>query len=70
MLPTTHDIGRAFLTSWLFPFEFASVLLLVAMIGAAMLTREPRPDDMPDGMPNDAPNDKPYDVPNDKKVEG
>lgn len=41
MAPTTRDIGRAFLTDWLFPFEFASVLLLVAMIGAAMLTREP-----------------------------
>jgi NADH-quinone oxidoreductase subunit J len=43
--PTTKDLGRMFLTDWLFPFEFTSVLLLVAMIGAAMLTREPRPDD-------------------------
>ena len=41
-LPTTKDLGRAFLTDWLFPFEFASILLLVAMIGAAMLTREAR----------------------------
>lgn len=44
MVPTTARLGRAFLTDWLFPFEFASVLLLVAMIGAAMLTREPRDD--------------------------
>lgn len=43
-LPTTARLGRAFLTDWLYPFEFASVLLLVAMIGAAMLTREPRDD--------------------------
>ena len=43
--PTTKDLGRMFLTDWLFPFEFASVLLLVAMIGAAMLTREPKADD-------------------------
>lgn len=44
MVPTTASLGRAFLTDWLYPFEFASVLLLVAMIGAAMLTREPRDD--------------------------
>jgi NADH-quinone oxidoreductase subunit J len=42
--PTTKDLGRMFLTDWLFPFEFASVLLLVAMFGAAMLTREPKRD--------------------------
>lgn len=45
MVPTTRALGRAFLTDWLYPFEFASVLLLVAMIGAAMLTRESRPDE-------------------------
>jgi NADH-quinone oxidoreductase subunit J len=39
-VPTTRALGRAFLTDWLFPFEFASVLLLVAMMGAAILTRE------------------------------
>lgn len=38
--PTTREIGRSFLTDFLYPFEFASVLLLVAMLGAAMLTRE------------------------------
>jgi NADH-quinone oxidoreductase subunit J len=38
--PTTHAFGVSFLTDYLFPFEFASVLLLVALIGAAMFTRE------------------------------
>lgn len=41
-LPTTKALGRAFLTDWLFPFEFTSILLLVAMIGAAMIIREPK----------------------------
>lgn len=40
--PTVRALGRAFLTDYLFPFEFASVLLLLAMMGAAMLTRERR----------------------------
>ena len=43
--PTTKDIGKSFLTDFLYPFEFASVLLLMAMIGAAMLTRERRGED-------------------------
>lgn len=38
--PSVRILGRAFLTDYLFPFEFASVLLLLAMMGAAMLTRE------------------------------
>ncbi len=38
--PTTHAFGVSFLTDYLFPFEFASVLLLVALIGAAMFTRD------------------------------
>jgi len=42
MLPTTAQIGRGFLTRYLFPFEFASILLLVAMMGAAMIVREPK----------------------------
>ena len=45
--PTTRLVGKAFLTDFLYPFEFASVLLLVAMIGAAMITRERREDDSP-----------------------
>jgi NADH-quinone oxidoreductase subunit J len=43
--PSTRVFGRSFLTTFLFPFEFASVLLLVAMMGAAMLTRERREED-------------------------
>jgi NADH-quinone oxidoreductase subunit J len=37
--PTTNQIGTAFLTDYLLPFEIASILLLVALIGAAMLVR-------------------------------
>jgi NADH:ubiquinone oxidoreductase subunit 6 (subunit J) len=36
---TTAGIGRMLLTDYLFPFEFASVLLLVALVGAARLAR-------------------------------
>lgn len=37
---TTARLGLAFLTDYVFPFEFASLVLLVAMIGAAILIRE------------------------------
>lgn len=37
--PTTASIGRLFLTDYVLPFELASVLLLVALMGAAMLVR-------------------------------
>lgn len=37
--PTTNAIGRALLTDYLLPFEIASILLLVALIGAAMIVR-------------------------------
>jgi NADH-quinone oxidoreductase subunit J len=43
-VPTTREFGRAFLSSHLFPFEFASLLLLVAMMGAALLSREKKED--------------------------
>ena len=43
-VPTTRELGRAFLTSHLFPFEFVSLLLLVAMMGAALLSREKKED--------------------------
>jgi NADH:ubiquinone oxidoreductase subunit 6 (subunit J) len=36
---TTEGIGRMLLTDYLFPFEFASLLLLVALVGAARLAR-------------------------------
>ncbi|MFN7971603.1 MAG: NADH-quinone oxidoreductase subunit J [Acidobacteriota bacterium] len=38
-LPTTHAIGNAFLGEQLLPFEASSVLLLVALVGAATLVR-------------------------------
>jgi NADH-quinone oxidoreductase subunit J len=39
---TPADIGRLFLTKYLFPFEAASLLLLVAAIGAVVLARRRR----------------------------
>jgi len=36
---TSADIGRLFMGSYLLPFEAASVLLLVALMGAAMIVR-------------------------------
>jgi NADH-quinone oxidoreductase subunit J len=41
-LPTTADIGELLMTRYLLPFEIASVLLLAALIGAAMLSRPAR----------------------------
>jgi NADH-quinone oxidoreductase subunit J len=37
--PTTEQLGRAFLGDYLLPFEAASILLLVALMGAAMIVR-------------------------------
>ena len=37
--PPVKDVGNALLTTYLVPFEVASVLLLVVMIGAAYLAR-------------------------------
>ena len=37
--PTTEGIGRLFLGQYLLAFEAASVLLLIALIGAAMIVR-------------------------------
>ena len=36
---TPKEIGRLFLTTYLFPFEIASLLLMVAAIGAVVLAR-------------------------------
>jgi NADH-quinone oxidoreductase subunit J len=36
---TTADIGRQFLGEYLLPFEAASILLLVALMGAALIVR-------------------------------
>jgi NADH-quinone oxidoreductase subunit J len=38
-LPTINDLGQALIGDYLFPFELASVLLLVVMIGAAFVAR-------------------------------
>jgi NADH:ubiquinone oxidoreductase subunit 6 (subunit J) len=39
---TPRDIGQLFLTKYLFPFEIASLLLMVAAIGAVVLARRRR----------------------------
>ena len=39
---TPQQIGREFLTTYLFPFEIASILLLVAAVGAIVLARRRR----------------------------
>lgn len=37
--PTTAEIGGLFLKDYILPFEVASVFLLIALIGAAMIVR-------------------------------
>jgi NADH:ubiquinone oxidoreductase subunit 6 (subunit J) len=37
---TVYGIGDAFLTTYILPFEIASVLLLVALIGAVVVSRK------------------------------
>ena len=37
---TAEAIGQALYSVWLFPFEAVSILLLVAMIGAVVMTRQ------------------------------
>jgi NADH-quinone oxidoreductase subunit J len=37
--PTTAEIGRLFMREYILPFEVASVFLLIALIGAAMIVR-------------------------------
>jgi NADH-quinone oxidoreductase subunit J len=37
--PTTKQIGQLFMGQYLLPFEAASILLLVALLGAAMIVR-------------------------------
>jgi NADH-quinone oxidoreductase subunit J len=38
---TVRDLGNALLTTWVLPFQAASVLLTAALIGAIMLARSP-----------------------------
>ena len=40
--PTTRELGELFMKDYILPFEVASVFLLVALIGAAMLVRRRR----------------------------
>jgi len=43
--PTTGIIGTSLMTKYLLPFELASIVLLVAMVGAILLAKEDKPDD-------------------------
>lgn len=38
------DLGQALLSTWVLPFEMASVLLTAALVGAIMLSRNPEDD--------------------------
>lgn len=38
--PTTAEIGKLFMREYILPFEVASVFLLIALIGAAMIVRK------------------------------
>ncbi len=40
LAPTTREIGDAFLTGWLLPFEIASLVLLATLIGAVIIARK------------------------------
>ncbi len=40
VLSTTKDIGDAFLTTWLLPFEVASLVLLATLVGAIVIARK------------------------------
>jgi NADH-quinone oxidoreductase subunit J len=39
-VPTTYEIGDAFLTDYILPFELASLVLLAALVGAVVLSRK------------------------------
>ena len=39
---TTTEIGTHLMTTYIFPFEYVSIVLLAAMVGAAILIREHR----------------------------
>ena len=42
VMGSAEAIGLALYSVWLFPFEAVSILLLVAMIGAVVMTRDDR----------------------------
>jgi NADH-quinone oxidoreductase subunit J len=37
---TTERIGNGFLTTWLLPFEVASLVLLATLVGAVVIARK------------------------------
>jgi NADH-quinone oxidoreductase subunit J len=39
---TTKSLGEMLMTGYLLPFEIASVILVVALVGAVMTARRPR----------------------------
>jgi NAD(P)H-quinone oxidoreductase subunit 6 len=47
LAPTTREIGNAFLTGWLLPFELASLVLLATLIGAVVIARKELKSDEP-----------------------
>lgn len=49
--PTTAGIGFAIFSTWVFPFELASMLLLAALIGAIVLARRETGDSGPEQAP-------------------
>lgn len=51
--PTTTEIGVNFMSNYIFPFEYVSLVLLAAMIGAAILIREHHDDNGGDGAGRD-----------------
>ncbi len=40
LIPTTYGIGNAFLGPYVLPFEIASIVLLAALIGAIVISRQ------------------------------
>jgi NAD(P)H-quinone oxidoreductase subunit 6 len=40
VVPTTYGIGNAFLDAYVLPFELASMVLLTALIGAVVISRQ------------------------------
>jgi len=48
LAPTTRQIGDAFLTRWLLPFELASLILLATLIGAVVIARKELKEDGPE----------------------
>ena len=40
LAPTTYEIGNLFLTTYVLPFEVASIVLLAALIGAVAVSRK------------------------------